>query len=113
MLTAKFVLCFLSPLSLQHVYSALKLNKVASHNTSTDDGDKPEKVYKYDDRDGLSVSDWFSGSGDRKFGGRLVNFLFNKTIKEQIVTDNFYLFEHKIRYLVYIDICKDPHSILK
>jgi hypothetical protein len=26
-------------------------------NTSTDDGDKPEKVYKYDDRDGLSVSD--------------------------------------------------------
>ncbi len=26
-------------------------------NTSTDDGDKPEKVYKYDDRDGLSDSD--------------------------------------------------------
>jgi hypothetical protein len=26
-------------------------------NTSTDDGVKPEKVYKYDDRDGLSVSD--------------------------------------------------------
>jgi hypothetical protein len=26
-------------------------------NTSTDDGDKPEKVYKYDDRDGLSVLD--------------------------------------------------------
>jgi hypothetical protein len=26
-------------------------------NTSTDDGDKPEKVYKYDDRDRLSDSD--------------------------------------------------------
>ncbi len=26
-------------------------------NTSTDDGDKPEKVYKYDDRDGLGDSD--------------------------------------------------------
>jgi hypothetical protein len=26
-------------------------------NTSTDDGDKPEKVYKYDDQDGLHVSD--------------------------------------------------------
>jgi hypothetical protein len=26
-------------------------------NTSTVDGDKPEKVYKYNDRDGLSVSD--------------------------------------------------------
>jgi hypothetical protein len=26
-------------------------------NTSTDDGDKQEKVYKYDDRDGLSDSD--------------------------------------------------------
>jgi hypothetical protein len=26
-------------------------------NTSTDDGDKPEKVYKYDDRDGLSDLD--------------------------------------------------------
>jgi hypothetical protein len=25
--------------------------------TSTDDGDKPEKVYKYGDQDGLSVSD--------------------------------------------------------
>jgi hypothetical protein len=24
---------------------------------STDEGDKPEKVYKYDDRDGLSHSD--------------------------------------------------------
>jgi hypothetical protein len=26
-------------------------------NTSTDDGNKPEKVYKYDNQDGLSVSD--------------------------------------------------------
>jgi hypothetical protein len=26
-------------------------------NTSTDDGDKPEKVYKYDDQDGLSDLD--------------------------------------------------------
>jgi hypothetical protein len=26
-------------------------------NTSTDEGNKPEKVYKYDDRDGLSDSD--------------------------------------------------------
>jgi hypothetical protein len=26
-------------------------------NTSTDDGDKPEKVYKYDNWDGLSDSD--------------------------------------------------------
>jgi hypothetical protein len=26
-------------------------------NTSTDDGDKPEKVYKYNDRDGLSDSE--------------------------------------------------------
>jgi hypothetical protein len=26
-------------------------------NTSTDEGNKPEKVYKYDDRDGLSDLD--------------------------------------------------------
>jgi hypothetical protein len=34
-------------------------------NTSTDDGDKPEKVYKYDDRDGLRVSDGSQESSPR------------------------------------------------
>jgi hypothetical protein len=34
-------------------------------NTSTDDGVKPEKVYKYDDRDGLSVSDGSQESSPR------------------------------------------------
>jgi hypothetical protein len=29
-------------------------------NTSADDGDKPEKVYKFDDWDGFSYG-WFSG----------------------------------------------------
>jgi hypothetical protein len=33
------------------------LNHTNVKNTSTDDGDKPEKVYKYDNRDGLSVLD--------------------------------------------------------
>jgi hypothetical protein len=34
-------------------------------NTSTDDGNKPEKVYKYDDWDGLSVSDGSQESSPR------------------------------------------------
>ena len=34
-------------------------------NTSTDDGDKPEKVYKYDDREGLSDSDDSQESSSR------------------------------------------------
>jgi hypothetical protein len=34
-------------------------------NTSTDDGVKPEKVYKYDDWDGLSVSDGSQESSPR------------------------------------------------
>jgi hypothetical protein len=34
-------------------------------NTSTDGGVKPEKVYKYDDQDGLSVSDGSQESSPR------------------------------------------------
>jgi hypothetical protein len=34
-------------------------------NTSTDDGVKPENVYKYDDPDGLSVSDGSQESSPR------------------------------------------------
>jgi hypothetical protein len=34
-------------------------------NTSTDDGDKPENVYKYDNRDGLSDSDGSQESSPR------------------------------------------------
>jgi hypothetical protein len=34
-------------------------------NTSTDDGIKPEKVYKYDDRDRLSVLDGSQESSPR------------------------------------------------
>jgi hypothetical protein len=42
--------------------------------TSTDDGVKPEKVYKYDDRDGLSVSD-----GSQESSPRLARVLYDVT----------------------------------
>jgi hypothetical protein len=44
---------------------SLKSTQMWKIHRGTDDGDKPEKVYKYDDRDGLSVLDSSQESSPR------------------------------------------------